>query len=163
MFSRFVKITLFSSNSQVRIWLRRLFRLAACRLVPIALVVGLSACATEPAPTVPNMEELATQDLYQLNITNFTDEVVNTILFRPCGKAGDDFAILAENLKPGERVAFNLFNTCIDIKAMNTFDQTLAEKDGLALSKISHWDIQWNQPQGNASTNTVSASAKKTQ
>lgn len=119
----------------------------------------LSGCATEPAPVLPTMEELAEQKSHQLNITNLTDEVINAILFKPCGKDTNGFYTLAENLKPKQKVAFSMHDACIHIKAMNAFDQVLAEMDALTLSDVNHWDIQRHQ----AEATTENEAAKKTQ
>lgn len=113
-------------------------------IVICVMAFGLTGCTTAPAPSVPSMEELAAQKSHQLNIINLTNEVINVIRFKPCGKDASDYSTLIENLKPKQRVVFNLFEVCIDIKALNAFDQTLAERNTLVLSNVNIWDIQAN-------------------
>lgn len=106
------------------------------------LLFVISGCASKPVPSMPTMEEVAAQQTHQLNIINRTDEVINAIQFKPCGQKTSDYSTLINNLKPKQRVVFNLVDACIDIKALNSFDQTLAERTNLQLSTISVWDIQ---------------------
>ena len=106
-------------------------------------VVFLSACSTTDKQTSSELAAPAVNEVaQQLQITNYTNAVVNTIKYKPCNAGKDVFLTLAENLKPKERVVFNLYDVCIDLKALNTFDDMLEEKSSLNLSQKVNWDIR---------------------
>ena len=71
----------------------------------------------------------------------YSKEVINAIKYRPCGAGTDGFRTLAENLMPQQRVQFTLFDTCIDLQAQDTFDQTLSETKELVLSRNAVWEL----------------------
>ena len=118
-------------NSSQRTWWAMLI------LLPVLL---LSACASNP-PGLPTQEELAKMHVHHLQVVNNSKQVINAIRYKPCGGEQSGFHTLAQNLMPQERVAFNLFDNCIDVQAVNTFDQTLSEQKGLVMSENAVWEL----------------------
>lgn len=107
--------------------------------VVVLLLAGCSTSAMQDSPAPAGQSD---QTVRQLQITNHSSAVVNAIKYKPCNAATDVFLTLAENLKPKERVVFNLYDVCIDLKALNTFEDTLEEKNNLSLSEKGVWDIR---------------------
>jgi len=108
----------------------------------LSLALILAACASQPASGLPTPEQLAKMQVHHLQVVNNTKQVINVIKYKPCGADAGGFQTLAENLMPQERVAFNLYDRCIDVRAVNTFDQTLSEQKGLVISKTAVWELQ---------------------
>jgi hypothetical protein len=118
-------------------------RLGSGRRIAGFLLSGslLCACSSTPAPGLPDARELASQHPHQLQVVNDSKEVINAIKYKPCGANDTGFMTLTENLMPQQRVQFALFDTCIDLQAVNTFDQTLSEAKNMVLSRNAVWEL----------------------
>lgn len=103
-----------------------------------ALVGGLSGCATEKPKPLPNP---VTKPI-KLNIVNDSDKVIHTVKFKHCGTSEQDFNALVENLKPKEKITMNIYGTCVDLAAVNAFDQLLDQKQNFQLSDDITWTVQ---------------------
>ena len=112
-------------------------------IVSLLVMWMLAGCASEPIQQQVVMSEPVNDARpHRLKIVNHSSDVMNVILYKPCGSKVDLFQPLAENLKPKQGVVFNVFNECIDVRATNTFDQTLAEKEALSLTTADTWTIE---------------------
>lgn len=119
-------------------------------IISLFFAFTLSHCATTTAPktvkqeTPPQVPQVVenTGKAHAFHIANNSEQYVDTVRFKPCGTPQKQYATLASNIKPNEKIILNVYEVCIDVVAEDAFQQTVYEQNGIRMTKITNIDIK---------------------
>lgn len=116
-------------------------KLVAYSLLICALSAA-SGCSSTSEDSSAQHTDLAPPTSHKIAIVNASDNVINSIQYRPCGSGDNHYQYLTGNLRPNEKLSINIYSQCVDLIATNAFKKNLVDVKNVDLSKTKTWTIK---------------------
>ena len=93
---------------------------AVLTLITATILGGCSATPENNAVSEIRPQS-AMEVSHKIAIVNASDNIINTIKYKPCGSNSSSYQYLTGNLRPAEKFTINIYSQCVDLLATNAF------------------------------------------
>ena len=105
----------------------------------IGLSFLLASCANSQKHT---NTALAQPKPYKIAIINASQDMINSIKYKPCNSHNEPYQYLTGNLRPAEKFTINIYSRCVDLLATNAFKKKLVDVKNVDLKSVKTWTIK---------------------
>ena len=110
-------------------------------LVAAAFLSGCSTTSEDKTLTYISLQS-DTQISHKIAIVNASENVINTVKYKPCGSRPESYQYLTGNLRPTEKFTINIYSQCVDLLATNAFKKKLVDAQNVNLTTTNIWTIK---------------------